>query len=200
MSIRIYFIYSWSLSSSTPSTVSSSTSSFYVLSSCHLYCQWSHRPLFHQTRRRTTCSSPPCPRCSSRWWAGCTPSCMRMFSVLSIWKPYRSNWPPTRTFPWESEESENTQNEWFIHHIILDRGGSRTCYWGCQRGVFCFMISLEPPAFLYIEIFQYSGITSASSTDHYFPLFLILVNTIFSFFIFVFLFLPTESIFYFPVL
>ena len=97
-----------------------------------------------------------------------------MFSVLIVWQPYRSNWPlgsepSTRTFSWGSEESENTKNMLLVLSV---------------RRVFCFMISLLTgfkPFSLQWDISMLvsssSGVSSASSTDHYFPLFLILVNT-----------------------
>lgn len=126
------FIFSWSLASSTPSTVSSLTSSYSVSSSCHLYCQLSQRPLFHQTRQWTTCSSPPCPRCSSRWWTGCTSSC----GCSQCWAS-GSNWPQGSKGPkknvsmrqWGKREHE--QEMIFIiqlllfqrDDIILDREG-----------------------------------------------------------------------------
>ena len=149
---------------------------------------------------------------------------LRMFSVLSIWKPYRSNWPqgsepPTRTFPWGSEESENTKNEWFSSSsnfsfkffcspddIILDREDHEHAAGVVSEESFLlhdflinrFAFSLHQDISMLVS--SSSGVTSASSTDHYFPLFLVLVNTIFSCFLFLILFLPTASIYYFPVL
>jgi hypothetical protein len=150
---------------------------------------------------------------------------LRMFSVLSIWKPYRSNWPqgsepPTRMFPWGSEESENTKNEWFSSSsnfsfkffcspdddIILDREDHEHAAGVVSEESFLlhdFLIdSLETSCIsLHWDISMFvsssSGVTSTSCTDHYLPL--ILVHTIFSCFLFFILFLPTGSIFYFPV-